>query len=411
MFRMWPAYEARARRRQSREPLPLPSCDLHLKGRRNIGFRGSPYMQIRFADSRPDGDYALVLPVAGKDRGSPGVARRCAEARFGSAAIASVSKARRPAPRSISLTTGAARAAFWSSALARAPRRRTRREARRHGCRPVADVRREDRGDRPQRPRLRCRCGGPCGIGRGTSRVALRSLSHEAQGQSEADTEGGVDRRRRTPAPRKRYEQRWAPVVEGVSLTRELVTEPANIIYPESFVERVRASVEGLGLEIEVLDRAAMDQAWHGRACSALRRVRSAKPDCWCCKWTGGGKGAPPVAFVGKGVTFDTGGISIKPAAGMEAMKWDMGGAGAVVGAMKALGAAQGQGQHRRHLRAGRKHARRQCPASRRRGHHDVGPDRGSHQHRRRRAPRAGRRGHLRRSATTSRRRSSTSRR
>ena len=54
-------------------------------------------------------------------------------------------------------------------------------------------------------------------------------------------------------------------------------------------------------------------------------------------KWNGGGKGGQPVAFVGKGVTFDTGGISIKPAAGMEAMKWDMGGAGAVAGAMKAL--------------------------------------------------------------------------
>ena len=54
-------------------------------------------------------------------------------------------------------------------------------------------------------------------------------------------------------------------------------------------------------------------------------------------KWNGGGKGGQPTAFVGKGVTFDTGGISIKPAAGMEAMKWDMGGAGAVAGAMKAL--------------------------------------------------------------------------
>ena len=64
--------------------------------------------------------------------------------------------------------------------------------------------------------------------------------------------------------PRKRYEQRWAPVVEGVSLTRELVTEPANIIYPESFVERVRQAIEGLGLEIEVLDRAAMTKLGMG---------------------------------------------------------------------------------------------------------------------------------------------------
>src|SRR5206468_2851201 len=58
----------------------------------------------------------------------------------------------------------------------------------------------------------------------------------------------------------KRYAERWEPVYQGVSLTRELVTEPANIIYPETFVERVRASLEGTGIEIEVLDRTAMEK-------------------------------------------------------------------------------------------------------------------------------------------------------
>jgi leucyl aminopeptidase len=134
----------------------------------------------------------------------------------------------------------------------------------------------------------------------------------------------------------KRYEQRWAPVVEGVSLTRELVTEPANIIYPESFVERVRASIKDSGLEVDVLDRAAMEKlgmgALLGVAQGSIREARML-----VLKWNGAGQGAQPTAFVGKGVTFDTGGISIKPAAGMEMMKWDMGGAGAVVGAMKAL--------------------------------------------------------------------------
>ena len=127
--------------------------------------------------------------------------------------------------------------------------------------------------------------------------------------------------------------RRW---YEGVSLTRELVTEPANIIYPESFVERVRASLEGSGLEIEVLDRAAMEKLGMGALLGVAQgSVREAR--LLVLRWNGGGKGEAPVAFVGKGVTFDTGGISIKPAAGMEAMKWDMGGAGAVVGAMKAL--------------------------------------------------------------------------
>ena len=134
----------------------------------------------------------------------------------------------------------------------------------------------------------------------------------------------------------ERYNSRWAAVAEGVALTRELVTEPANIIYPETFVERVQASLKGTGVEIEVLDKAAMEKlgmgALLGVAQGSIREGR-----LLVLKWNGGKQGEAPVAFVGKGVTFDTGGISIKPAAGMEAMKWDMGGAGAVVGAFKAI--------------------------------------------------------------------------
>ena len=134
----------------------------------------------------------------------------------------------------------------------------------------------------------------------------------------------------------ERYNSRWAAVAEGVALTRELVTEPANIIYPETFVERVQASLKGTGVEIEVLDKAAMEKlgmgALLGVAQGSIREGR-----LLVLKWNGGKQGEAPGAFVGKGVTFDTGGISIKPAAGMEAMKWDMGGAGAVVGAFKAI--------------------------------------------------------------------------
>jgi len=125
-------------------------------------------------------------------------------------------------------------------------------------------------------------------------------------------------------------------VVEGVSLTRELVTEPANIIYPESFVERVR-HLSDLGVRIEVLDDEAMAVLGMG----ALLGVGqgSARPSrILAMTWDGtGGSAKTPVVLIGKGVTFDTGGISIKPAGGMEDMKWDMGGAGAVAGAMKAL--------------------------------------------------------------------------
>ena len=133
-----------------------------------------------------------------------------------------------------------------------------------------------------------------------------------------------------------RYENRYAPLVEGVALTRELVTEPANIIYPESFVERVTESVEGLGLELQVLGRDEMAKLGMG-ALLGVAQGSVREPKMLVLKWNGGKAGEAPVALIGKGVTFDTGGISIKPAQNMEAMKWDMGGAGAVAGAMKAL--------------------------------------------------------------------------
>jgi len=133
-----------------------------------------------------------------------------------------------------------------------------------------------------------------------------------------------------------RYESRYAAVVEGVSLTRELVTEPANIIYPESFVERVRDSINGTGLEMQVLGRDEMTKLGMG-ALLGVAQGSVREPKLLVLKWNGGKAGVAPIAFIGKGVTFDTGGISIKPALGMESMKWDMGGAGAVAGAMKAL--------------------------------------------------------------------------
>jgi leucyl aminopeptidase len=133
----------------------------------------------------------------------------------------------------------------------------------------------------------------------------------------------------------ERWTRRWKPVVEGVGFTRELVTEPANVIYPESFVERCR-DLAKLGIELDVLDAAAMKKLGMGALLGVAQgSVREAR--LLVLRWNGGKQGDAPVAFVGKGVTFDTGGISIKPAQGMEAMKWDMGGAGAVVGAMKAL--------------------------------------------------------------------------
>ncbi|MEO5865951.1 MAG: leucyl aminopeptidase [Sphingomonas sp.] len=131
----------------------------------------------------------------------------------------------------------------------------------------------------------------------------------------------------------------WAgqeAVTVGLTLTRTLVSEPPNMIYPETFVARVRAEVEGLGLEVTVLGEAEMAKLGMG-AILGVSQGSAREGQLLALKWSGKGAGDPDLALVGKGVTFDTGGISIKPAAGMEDMKWDMGGAGAVVGAMKAL--------------------------------------------------------------------------
>ncbi|UVI40703.1 leucyl aminopeptidase [Qipengyuania spongiae] len=127
-----------------------------------------------------------------------------------------------------------------------------------------------------------------------------------------------------------------AAVAEGVEFTRELITEPANILYPVSFVERCRERFEGTGAEIIVLDEAQMEEMGMG-ALLGVGQGSDRESRILAIRWNGGGQGDAPTAFVGKGVTFDTGGISLKPGPGMEDMKWDMGGAGAVAGAMLAL--------------------------------------------------------------------------
>jgi leucyl aminopeptidase len=127
-----------------------------------------------------------------------------------------------------------------------------------------------------------------------------------------------------------------AAVADGVELTRTLVAEPANVIYPASFVARVEEALQGTGVEIRVLGRDEMQKLGMG-ALLGVAQGSAQEPKLLAMVWNGGDQDAKPTAFVGKGVTFDTGGISIKPAAGMEDMKWDMGGAGAVAGTMLAV--------------------------------------------------------------------------
>jgi leucyl aminopeptidase len=124
-------------------------------------------------------------------------------------------------------------------------------------------------------------------------------------------------------------------IVDGVILARELVNEPPNVLFPVEFARRA-SELKKLGVEVEVLDVKAMTKLGMGSLLGVSQG--STQPGRMVImRWNGGKKGEQPVAFVGKGVTFDTGGISIKPSGGMEDMKGDMGGAACVVGLMHAL--------------------------------------------------------------------------
>ncbi len=126
-------------------------------------------------------------------------------------------------------------------------------------------------------------------------------------------------------------------VADGVFFTRDLVSEPANVIYPVTLAQQAR-SLTKLGVKVQVLDEKQMAKLGMG-ALLGVAQGSANKPRLVVMQWDGDSraKSKAPIAFIGKGVTFDTGGISIKPAGGMEDMKWDMGGSGVVIGLMKAL--------------------------------------------------------------------------
>lgn len=130
--------------------------------------------------------------------------------------------------------------------------------------------------------------------------------------------------------------QRGAVLAEGMNLARRLVNEPAGEIYPETFAAEAVRVAEASGLAIEVWDR----QRLEAERCGSLLAVgKGSDRDSRLVilKYQGGAEGAAPLAFVGKGVTFDSGGLSIKPTDGMKTMKCDMAGAAAVVGAMQTI--------------------------------------------------------------------------
>ncbi len=130
----------------------------------------------------------------------------------------------------------------------------------------------------------------------------------------------------------------YEAIAKGVIFARDLVNEVANVLYPESYAAILAKEFKPLGVKVEIIDHKKMEKLGFG-AHLAVGQGSIRPPRVVIMRWDGTSKGSKdaPLAFVGKGVTFDTGGISIKPAAGMEEMKMDMGGSAAVVGLIRAL--------------------------------------------------------------------------
>jgi len=140
------------------------------------------------------------------------------------------------------------------------------------------------------------------------------------------------------PAAARRSYEPLEKLGDGVVTTRNLVSEPANVIYPETLAEEAK-KLRDLGVEVEVLGEKQMKKLGMG-ALLGVGQGSVRESQLVTMRWNGAGDAKQrPVAFVGKGVTFDSGGISIKPAQGMEDMKWDMAGSGVVIGLMHALAA------------------------------------------------------------------------
>lgn len=126
-----------------------------------------------------------------------------------------------------------------------------------------------------------------------------------------------------------------AALSDGVIFTRDIVSEPPNVLHPVSYADKLK-ELSKIGLKVTVLDLAALKKLKMG-ALIGVAQGSVIEPRVVVMEWNGGKKGDAPLALLGKGVTFDTGGISIKPAGNMDEMKWDMAGSGAVVGTMIAL--------------------------------------------------------------------------
>ncbi len=165
--------------------------------------------------------------------------------------------------------------------------------------------------------------------------IALRSYDFDAHKTKDAEEPGTVTI---SHGKHDEVEAAFAPlyaVADGVRMTRDLTNEPANVLTTNEFADRLK-EMEALGLEVEVLEEDKLAELGM-RTLLSVGQGSDSPSKVVVMQWNGGDKDDAPLALVGKGVVFDTGGISLKPAGGMEDMTMDMGGAGVVAGTMRAL--------------------------------------------------------------------------
>ena len=165
--------------------------------------------------------------------------------------------------------------------------------------------------------------------------LAMRAYDFTPHKTAEAKRPGPVTVMAANPEAVAAEAAPMAAVTEGVFFTRDLVNEPANVLTTDDFAARL-AAMQELGLEVEIFEEADLHKLGMGALLGVGQGSRS-PTKMVVMQWHGGKKGDAPFALVGKGVVFDTGGISIKSAAGMEEMTMDMGGAGVVCGVMRTL--------------------------------------------------------------------------
>lgn len=165
--------------------------------------------------------------------------------------------------------------------------------------------------------------------------LALRAYDFTAHKSAPGDGPGPVAILTPRPEAAAAAAAPLAALAEGVCFARDLVNEPANVLTTLDFAARL-AAMQELGLEVEILEVEELARLGM-RALLGVAQGSETPARVVVMQWKGGDADAPPLALVGKGVVFDTGGISIKPAAGMEEMTMDMGGAAVVSGVMRTL--------------------------------------------------------------------------